>query len=97
VALVSKEHRWLPVVAGQLPLPIPKPVALGSPAAGFAWPWSVYRWIEESLRPWATSLIWPHSLLTRLGSWPRCMPSTPAAGRRRALQRLPRRLADDLG
>lgn len=48
MALISKEHRWLPVAAGQLPLPIPKPVALGSPAAGFAWPWSVYRWIEES-------------------------------------------------
>ena len=50
-ALVSEEDRWLPVVAGQLPLPISEPVALGSPAAGFAWPWSVYRWIEESRVP----------------------------------------------
>jgi aminoglycoside phosphotransferase (APT) family kinase protein len=46
VAQVSKEHRWLPVLAGQLPLPIPEPVALGRPASGFPWPWSVYRWIE---------------------------------------------------
>jgi aminoglycoside phosphotransferase (APT) family kinase protein len=46
VAQVSKEHRWLPVLAGQLPLPIPEPVALGRPAAGFPRPWSVYRWIE---------------------------------------------------
>jgi aminoglycoside phosphotransferase (APT) family kinase protein len=46
VPQVSKEHRWLPVLAGQLPLPIPEPVALGRPAAGFPWPWSVYRWIE---------------------------------------------------
>jgi aminoglycoside phosphotransferase (APT) family kinase protein len=46
VEQVSKEHRWLPVLAGQLPLPIPEPVALGRPAAGFPWPWSVYRWIE---------------------------------------------------
>ncbi len=34
------------MLAGQLPLPIPEPVALGRPAAGFPWPWSVYRWIE---------------------------------------------------
>jgi aminoglycoside phosphotransferase (APT) family kinase protein len=46
VAQVSKEHRWLPALAGRLPLPIPEPVALGRPAAGFPWPWSVYRWIE---------------------------------------------------
>jgi aminoglycoside phosphotransferase (APT) family kinase protein len=46
VAQVSKEHRWLPVLAGQLPLLIPEPVALGRPAAGFPRPWSVYRWIE---------------------------------------------------
>jgi aminoglycoside phosphotransferase (APT) family kinase protein len=46
VPQVSKEHRWLPVLAGRLPLPIPEPVALGRPAAGFPRPWSVYRWIE---------------------------------------------------
>jgi len=46
VAQVSKEQRWLPVLAGQLPLPIPEPAALGRPAAGFPWPLSVYRWIE---------------------------------------------------
>ena len=45
-AQVAKEHRWLPILAGQLPAPIPEPVALGQPAAGFPWPWSVYRWIE---------------------------------------------------
>jgi aminoglycoside phosphotransferase (APT) family kinase protein len=45
-AQVAKEHRWLPVLSGQLPLPVPEPVALGRPAAGFPWPWSVYRWIE---------------------------------------------------
>jgi aminoglycoside phosphotransferase (APT) family kinase protein len=46
VPQVSKEHRRLPVLAGQLPLPIPEPVALGRRAAGFPWPWSVYRWIQ---------------------------------------------------
>lgn len=43
---VLKEQRWLPVLAGQLPLPIPELVAVGEPGCGFPWPWSVYRWIE---------------------------------------------------
>lgn len=44
-AQVGKEHRWLPVLARHLPLPIPEPVALGRPGDGFPWPWSVYRWL----------------------------------------------------
>jgi aminoglycoside phosphotransferase (APT) family kinase protein len=43
---VEKEQRWLPVLAGQLPLPIPELVAAGEPGCGFPWPWSVCRWIE---------------------------------------------------
>ncbi len=43
---VDKEHRWLPVLARQLPLPIPVPLARGGPGSGFPWPWSVYRWID---------------------------------------------------
>jgi aminoglycoside phosphotransferase (APT) family kinase protein len=46
VAQVDKEHRWLPVLARHLPLPIPEPVALGQPSARFPRPWSIYRWIE---------------------------------------------------
>jgi aminoglycoside phosphotransferase (APT) family kinase protein len=42
---VGKEHRWLPVLARQLPLPIPQPLARGVPGCGFPWPWSVYRWL----------------------------------------------------
>ena len=45
VPAVAKEHRWLPVLAGQLPLPIPEPLAAGEPGCGYPWPWSVYRWI----------------------------------------------------
>jgi len=43
---VRKEQRWLPVLAGQLPLPIPELLAAGGPACGFPRPWSVYRWID---------------------------------------------------
>lgn len=46
VPSVEREQRWLPVLAAALPLPVPEPVALGRPAAGYPWPWSVNRWIE---------------------------------------------------
>ena len=44
-AAVAKEHRWLPVLAPQLAVPIPVPVAQGRPGCGLPWPWSVYRWL----------------------------------------------------
>ena len=43
---LKKEHRWLPRLAPLLPLPIPVPLAMGVPADGFPWHWSVYRWLE---------------------------------------------------
>jgi len=43
---VEKEQRWLPVLAPQLPLPIPTPVAQGRPGQGYPYAWSVYRWID---------------------------------------------------
>jgi aminoglycoside phosphotransferase (APT) family kinase protein len=45
-AQVDKEHQWLPRLAPQLPLPIPEPLAIGEPAEGYPWKWSVYRWID---------------------------------------------------
>lgn len=43
---VDMEHRWLPVLAPQLPLPVPVPVAKGRPGAGYPFSWSIYRWID---------------------------------------------------
>ena len=48
VAQVDKEHRWLPELAPLLPLSVPMPLARGTPAEGYPWPWSVYRWLEGS-------------------------------------------------
>src|SRR5438105_7105952 len=48
VAQVDKEQRWLPILAGHLPLPIPQPLARGAPGSGYPWPWSVYRWLGGS-------------------------------------------------
>ena len=43
---VEMEHRWLPRLAPHLPLAIPTPLAMGAPAEGYPWRWSVYRWLE---------------------------------------------------
>ncbi|WP_435830440.1 aminoglycoside phosphotransferase family protein [Micromonospora echinospora] len=43
---VDKEHRWLPVLAPELPLPIPTPLAKGEPATGYPYPWSIYQWLH---------------------------------------------------
>ena len=62
---VEKEQRWLPRLAPHLPLPIPVPIAMGVPANGYPWHWSVYRWLEgenatieriADLRQFATEL-----------------------------------------
>ncbi len=62
---VEKEQRWLPRLASRLPLPIPVPLAMGVPADGYPWHWSVYRWLEgenatieriDDLRTFATTL-----------------------------------------
>lgn len=45
-ASVAKEQRWLPVLAPQVPLPIPEPLGKGVPGEGYAYPWSVYRWLD---------------------------------------------------
>ena len=43
---VDKEQRWLPRLAPLLPLEIPMPVAIGAPAEGYPWKWSIHRWIK---------------------------------------------------
>jgi aminoglycoside phosphotransferase (APT) family kinase protein len=43
---VEKEQRWLPRLAPLLPLPIPAPLAIGEPADGYPWRWSIYRWLK---------------------------------------------------
>jgi len=43
---VSKEQRWLPWLAPQLPLAIPTPVAVGESARGYPFRWSIYAWLD---------------------------------------------------
>ena len=43
---IEMERRLLPYLAPHLPLAIPAPLAVGEPAEGFPWRWSIYRWLE---------------------------------------------------
>lgn len=42
---IEKERVWLPRLAPRLPLALPEQVAVGLPAEGYPWQWSVYRWL----------------------------------------------------
>jgi aminoglycoside phosphotransferase (APT) family kinase protein len=44
VDAVAHEQHWLPAL--ELPVAIPRPLALGAPGAGYPWPWSVYEWLD---------------------------------------------------
>jgi aminoglycoside phosphotransferase (APT) family kinase protein len=43
---VKKEQYWLLKLAPHLPLPIPKPLAMGQPSNEYPWHWSIYQWID---------------------------------------------------
>jgi aminoglycoside phosphotransferase (APT) family kinase protein len=42
---VEREHRWLPTLAPHVPLAVPVPLAMGQPAEGYPWQWSVCTWL----------------------------------------------------
>ncbi len=41
----AREAEWLPKLAPHLPLAIPVPLAMGHPAEGYPYDWSVYAWL----------------------------------------------------
>ncbi|GLQ53951.1 aminoglycoside phosphotransferase family protein [Devosia nitrariae] len=42
----AKESHWLPRLAPHLPVEVPVPIAVGGPAEGYPWSWSIYQWID---------------------------------------------------
>lgn len=46
VPALRKELRWLPILAPQVPLPVPVPLATGAPGEGYPFEWVVARWLE---------------------------------------------------
>jgi aminoglycoside phosphotransferase (APT) family kinase protein len=47
----EKEHRWLPVLAPELPVEVPVPVAVGAPDAAYPFPWYVAPWLAGENPP----------------------------------------------
>jgi aminoglycoside phosphotransferase (APT) family kinase protein len=45
VPQIAREATWLPVLAPQVPLPIPQPLGVGEAVADYPAPWAVYRWL----------------------------------------------------
>lgn len=43
---VDKENRWLPKLAPALPVPVPPVLAVGEPAEGYPFNWSVRGWLD---------------------------------------------------
>ncbi len=59
VQILRHEQRWLPQLAGRLPLPIPYPERTGHPAHGYPWPWSVVPYLPGEPAADAASLDLP--------------------------------------
>jgi aminoglycoside phosphotransferase (APT) family kinase protein len=76
---VEKEQRWLPWLAPQLPLPIPAPIARGEPALGYAYPWSVYGWLEGDVAVHA-EIADPTAFAIALAGFLRALQRTDATG-----------------
>lgn len=49
VDMVIKEQQWIPVLAQQLPLSVPRSIAHGSPCEEFPHPWSIVEWLPGEI------------------------------------------------
>jgi aminoglycoside phosphotransferase (APT) family kinase protein len=46
---VARQHRWLPVLAGRLPLAIPAVAGMGVPGEGYPWRWTITSWLPGEI------------------------------------------------
>jgi aminoglycoside phosphotransferase (APT) family kinase protein len=72
------EHLWLPKLASYLTTPIPAPIGLGQPGAGYPWHWTVVPWIEGE-SPTARNID-PEEWAVSLGTFVRVLRSVPGMG-----------------
>ncbi|WP_406121899.1 aminoglycoside phosphotransferase family protein [Streptomyces sp. NBC_00989] len=75
----AKAHTWLPLLAPQLPLAVPEPLALGAPGRGYAWHWSVTRWLDGTTAT-VEGLADPDLAADQLADFLRTLQRVPAAG-----------------
>nr|WP_243869264.1 aminoglycoside phosphotransferase family protein [Streptomyces liangshanensis] len=76
---VEREHTWLPRLAPHLPLPVPEPVAMGEPAEGYPFAWSVYRWLAGENASGA-DLADPAGAATELAAFVSALQAVDATG-----------------
>jgi aminoglycoside phosphotransferase (APT) family kinase protein len=82
---VAAEQTWVPLLAPHLPVAVPAPVGLGTPAADYPYPWSVCQWLPGT-NPAVDDLVEPDRLAEDLAAFVtalrRVAPAgAPAAGR----------------
>lgn len=75
---VEKEHCWLPELTRALPLPIPVPLAKGSPNTAYPFNWSIYGWIEGE-RPTFDSIVDPLGFASDLANFMAALQSIDAS------------------
>ncbi|UED88753.1 aminoglycoside phosphotransferase family protein [Streptomyces profundus] len=85
--LVANEQRWLPGLAGRLPLPVPVPVRTGRPGRGYPWSWSVSPFLPGEIAartppadPGATALVLGGFLAALHLPAPADAPANPSRG-----------------
>ncbi|MFD9002535.1 aminoglycoside phosphotransferase family protein [Streptomyces sp. NPDC059582] len=69
---VEHEQRWLPRLAPRLPVAVPEALGRGEPNAEFAWPWSVFRWLDGH-NPVAGAVEEPRPLAQDLAEFVRAL------------------------
>ncbi|MDM7854451.1 aminoglycoside phosphotransferase family protein [Cellulomonas alba] len=62
---VDHEVRWLPLVAGRLPVETPRVLATGNPSDDYPWSWSVLTWLD-GVNPRIDALDDPDALAREL-------------------------------
>jgi aminoglycoside phosphotransferase (APT) family kinase protein/RimJ/RimL family protein N-acetyltransferase len=90
---VAKEQRWLPVLAPQLSLAVPRPVAGGAPTEAFPYPWGVVEWLPGRMAT-LDVLGDPVQAARDLAAFVRALRSVDATGGPRHLRGAPLRHGD---
>jgi aminoglycoside phosphotransferase (APT) family kinase protein len=91
---VTKDFRWLPVLAPLLPIAIPLPLAKGTPAEGYPWEWGVYPWLAGE-NPTVDGIADPDSLARDVAQFVDALHRVDLAGGPPAVRGVPLAMRDD--
>lgn len=94
VRQVALEHEWLPQLAPLVPVALPVPLAMGEPAHGYPWHWSIYRWIEGE-NPDLDQIEDLHALALDLSAFVRALRAVKLDGLPRSVRGVPLRAGEE--